>query len=186
MPILCESTLIKSAFENMDREQLQSLIKQAMEIVQPFLILVPPMVVDCSPYPDLESGEYGKKVTGCTSTDYAPTQSALFYSYKGESVARVGNYVPIHDIRDNVHAQFPPSMTLEGVFKYKPTFKALQGIQEDKELGQQHSEVSQDINNVPAAQKESKQQINQGQRKLELQPLITKMEEIMHGYQKAL
>ena len=127
MPILCESTLIKSAFGNMDREQLQSLIKQAIEIMQSFLILVPPMVVDCSAHPDLESGDYTvKKVTGCKSTDYAPTQSALFYSYKGESVARVGNYVPIRDIRDNVHAQFPPCMTLEGVFKYKPTFKALQ------------------------------------------------------------
>ena len=49
--------------------------------------------------------------------------------------------------------------------------------------------VSQDIKqqiNVPAAQKEWKQQINQGQLKLELQPLITEMEEIKHGYQKAL
>ena len=127
MPILCESTLIKSAFGNMDREQLQSLIKQAIEIMQSFLILVPPMVVDCSAHPDLESGDYTvKKVTGCKSTDYAPTQSALFYSYKGESVCRPGSYVPIRDIRDTVHAQFPPCITLEGVFKYKPTFTALQ------------------------------------------------------------
>ena len=105
MNILYENTLIKSVFEKMDQRQLHLVIKQAMEIIQSFLTLLPPMVVDCYPYPDLDSGAYpGKKIAGSVE-DCVTTLSALFYSCEGESVARTGEYASTASIRKDVHTQ---------------------------------------------------------------------------------
>ena len=96
MAILYESSFIRSVFEKMDKQKLEVLIKQTMETIQSLLILVPPMVVDCCPYPDMESRAYpAKKAGGSTLERCVTTQSALFYSYQGELVARPGEYAPI-------------------------------------------------------------------------------------------
>ena len=105
MNILYGNTLIKSVFEKMDQRQLHLVIKQAMEIIQSFLTLVPPMVVDCYPFPDLESGAYlGKKIAG-SAEDCVTTLSALFYSCEGESVAKIGEYASTASIRKDVLTQ---------------------------------------------------------------------------------
>ena len=89
---------------------LKSLIKQAMEVIQSLLILVPPLVVDCSFHPDIDSGAYpGRKGSGFTSADYVTTQSALFYSYEGESEAKPGEFTPTDSIRKNFLSQFSSS-----------------------------------------------------------------------------
>ena len=91
-------------------KQLESLIKRAMEVIQSLLILVPPLVVDCSSHPDIVSGAYpGKKVAGFTSAHYVTTQSALFYSYEGESEARTGEFSSTTSIREDVLSKFLPS-----------------------------------------------------------------------------
>ena len=92
MTLLCKNELFNSVSVKMG-EQLESLIERAMEVIQSLLILVPPLVVDCSPHPDIDSGAYpGKKVAGFTLADYVTTQSALFYSYREEAVARHGDF----------------------------------------------------------------------------------------------
>ena len=108
MNILYENTLIKSVtsvFEEMDQHQLHLVIKQAIEIIQSFLTLLPPMVVDCYPCPDLDSGAYpGKKIAG-SAEDCVTTLSALFYSCEGESVAKTGEYTSTASIRKDVRTQ---------------------------------------------------------------------------------
>ena len=87
-------------------EQLKLLIKRAIDVIQSLLILIPPLVVDCSPHPDMKSGAYGEKVVGFTSADYVTTQSALFYSYKEESVAKYGECLSTASIRKDLFPGF--------------------------------------------------------------------------------
>ena len=90
----------------MDKQNLESLIKEAVDIIQSFLTLVPPMVVDRCRYPDMKSGAYpGKKDAKHTSEHYVTTRSALFYSYKGESVARTGQYAFTSSINEKILTQ---------------------------------------------------------------------------------
>ena len=90
----------------MDKQNLELLIKEAVDIIQSFLTLVPPMVVDKSLYPDMKSGAYpGKKNAEPTSEHYVTTRSALFYSYKGESVARTGQYASTSSIKEEILTQ---------------------------------------------------------------------------------
>ena len=111
MAILYESSFIRSVFEKMDKQKLEVLIKQTMETIQSLLILVPPMVVDCCPYPDMESRAYpAKKAGGSTSERCVTIRSALFYSYQGESAARHGEY---GSISNESHAQFPHTSSQE-------------------------------------------------------------------------
>ena len=106
MNLLCNSELFYSISEE-TVEELKLLIKQAIDVIQSLVIHVPPLVVDCSPHPDINSGAYpGKKVAGLEAEKYVTTQSALFYSYKGQLVARTGELSPIASISKAVLAQF--------------------------------------------------------------------------------
>ena len=108
MTLLCKYELFCSVAEEMG-EELKLLIKQAIDVIQSLVIHVPPLVVDCSPHPDINSGAYpGKKVAGLEAEKYVTTQSALFYSYKGQLVARTGELSPIASISKDVLAQFWP------------------------------------------------------------------------------
>ena len=110
MTLLCKNELFCSVSEEMG-EQLKLLIKQAKDVIQSLLIHVPPLVVDCSPHPDINSGAYpGKKVAGLEAEKYVTTQSALFYSYKGQSVAKTGELSSIASISTSKDAlaQFWP------------------------------------------------------------------------------
>ena len=101
MTILRENIFIRSVFEKMENQKLQLLIKQVVENIQSFLTLVPPMVVDCSLHPDLESGAYSlKEAAGSTLEQCVTTQSALFYSYQGEAIASCGEYAFIANRKD--------------------------------------------------------------------------------------
>ena len=97
MNILCKNEVVKSVSEIMGTE-MKALIKQSIEIIQSLLILVPPLVVDCFPNPDICGGAYGKNVVSCNAADYATMRSALFYSYKGELVAKYGECSSIDSI----------------------------------------------------------------------------------------
>ena len=98
MTLLCKYELFCSVAEEMG-EELKLLIKQAIDVIQSLVNHVPPLVVDCSPHPDINSGAYpGKKVAGLEAEKYVTTQSALFYSYKGQLVARTGELSSIASI----------------------------------------------------------------------------------------
>ena len=87
----------------MDKQNLELLIKEVVDTIQSFLTLVPPMVVDRS---DMKSGAYpGKKNAEPTSEHYVTTRSALFYSYKGESVAKTGQYASTFSINEEILTQ---------------------------------------------------------------------------------
>ena len=103
MADICKNELINSVFDKMG-EQLKSLIKQAMEIIQSLLVLVPPLVVDCSRNPDLDSGAYPGKMT--PGQHYLTTQSALFNSYEGEVEATTGEFSSIASFSEEVLTQF--------------------------------------------------------------------------------
>ena len=84
---------------------MKLLIKLAIEVIQSLVIQVPPLVVDCFPHPDINSGAYyGKK--GVVVANYITTQSALFYSYKGELPAKKGELSSKASINNNILAQF--------------------------------------------------------------------------------
>ena len=100
MNILCKNEVVKSVSEKMGTK-METLIKQVMEIIQSLLILVPPLVVDCFPNPDICCGAYGKSVVSCNAEDYVTTRSALFYSYQGESVAKDGACLSISLITEH-------------------------------------------------------------------------------------
>ena len=103
MADICKNELINSVFDKMG-EQFKSLIKQAMEIIQSLLVLVPPLVVDCSRNPDLDSGAYPSKMT--PGHHYLTTQSALFNSYEGEVEATTGEFSSIASFREEILTQF--------------------------------------------------------------------------------
>ena len=106
MNLLCNSELFYSISEE-TVEELKLLIKQAIDVIQSLVNHVPPLVVDCSPHPDINSGAYpGKKVAGLEAEKYVTTQSALFYSYKGQSVAKTGELSPIASISKDVLGQY--------------------------------------------------------------------------------
>ena len=103
--MLCKNEVVKSVCEKMDTAE--TLIKQVMEIIQSLLILVPPLVVDCCPNPDMCSGAYGKSAVSFNATEYVTTRSALFYSYQGESEAKYGAYSSIASINKLPVPVFP-------------------------------------------------------------------------------
>ena len=106
MADICKNELINSVFDKMG-EQLKSLIKRAMEIIQSLLVLVPPLVVDCSPNPDLDSGAYpGKMTPGTKAQHYLTTQSALFNSYEGKVEAKLGEFSSIASFSEEILTQF--------------------------------------------------------------------------------
>ena len=98
MTILRGNIFIRSVFEKIENQKLQLLIKKVMENIQSFLTVVPPMVVDCSLHPDLESGAYSPKEAALEQC--VTTQSALFYSYQGEAIASCGEYAFIANRKD--------------------------------------------------------------------------------------
>ena len=100
MNILHKNEVVKSVCEKMGTE-IEMLIKQSMKIIQSLLILVPPLVVDCFPNPDICSGAYGKNVVSFNAADYVTTRSALFFSYQGESVAKDGECLSIASITEH-------------------------------------------------------------------------------------
>ena len=106
MDVLYKYQLFKSVSEKMD-QQLKLLIKLAIEVIQSLVIHVPPLVVDCFPHPDINSGAYNysrKKVF--VVENYITTQSALFYSYKGELPAKKGELSSKSSISNDIFAQF--------------------------------------------------------------------------------
>ena len=105
MNMLGKNKVVKSVCEKMDTAE--TLIKQVMEIIQSLLILVPPLVVDCCPNPDMCSEAYGKCARSFNATEYVTTRSALFYSYQGKSVAKYGDYSSIDFINELSMPVFP-------------------------------------------------------------------------------
>ena len=78
-----------------------------MEIIQSLLVLVPPLVVDCSPNPDLDSGAYpGKMTPGTKAQHYLITQSALFNSYEGKVEAKPGEFSSIASFSEECLTKF--------------------------------------------------------------------------------
>ena len=105
MNMLGKNEVVKSVCEKMDTAE--TLIKQVMDIIQSLLILVPPLVVDCCPNPDMCSEAYGKCARSFNATEYVTTRSALFYSYQGKSVAKYGDYSSIAFINELSMPVFP-------------------------------------------------------------------------------
>ena len=104
MDVLYKYQLFKSVSEKMD-QQLKLLIKLAIEVIQSLVIQVPPLVVDCFPHPDINSGAYSRK-KGVVVANYITTQSALFNSYKGELSAKTGELSSKASISNDIYAQF--------------------------------------------------------------------------------
>ena len=130
MTLLCKNELFKSVSEKMGK-QLEFLIERAMEVIQSLLILVPPLVVDCSFHPDIDSGAYpGRKVVGSTSADYVTTQSALFYSYREETVARQGEFSSTAYIREDL---FPGFLSGAVIPKQYSALSIIQRLDEETE-----------------------------------------------------
>ena len=106
MAELCKNELIDLMSDKMGKK-LELLIKQAMEIIKSLLIPVPPLVVDCFPNPDIDSGAYPEKmIPGTKAQDYLTTQSALFYSYEGKVEAKLGECSSIASFSDEFLTQF--------------------------------------------------------------------------------
>lgn len=62
------------------QQELDKLLTSAIETAQSLISCVPPMVVDCLPYPDVASKAY-PTLQG-DPTNYVTTQPALFFSYE--------------------------------------------------------------------------------------------------------
>ena len=62
------------------QQEFDKLLTSAIETAQSLISCVPPMVIDCLPYPDFASKAYGS-LQG-DPTNYVTTQPALFFSYE--------------------------------------------------------------------------------------------------------
>ena len=72
------------------QQELDKLLTSAIETVQSLISCVPPMVVDCLPYPDVTSKAY-PTLQG-DPTNYVTTQPALFFSYEAGGDKINGKY----------------------------------------------------------------------------------------------